>query len=227
VLALSNERLKAELRARFAEVQASRARIVEASTEARRRLERDLHDGAQQQLVALSLDLQLIKNRVAADPAALELVEGSIEKLGTALAELRELARGIHPAILSERGLEAALSSLVERAPLPVRCRVDVPDRLPPAIEAAAYFVAAEALTNITKYAQATTASVQVRDGEECIELEIADDGVGGADPGAGSGLRGLEDRVAALDGSLIVESPPGAGTRIIASLPFRPDLGE
>jgi signal transduction histidine kinase len=223
VLALANERLKAELRARVEEVRASRARIVEASMDARRRLERDLHDGAQQQLVALSLDLQLIKNRVSEDPLAAELVQSSIEKLATALAELRELARGIHPAILSERGLGAALLALVGRSPLPVECEVEIEERLPPAIEAAAYFVVAEALTNVAKYARATIASVRVRPVGDCIEVEISDDGVGGADPAAGSGVRGLADRVAALDGSLSVLSPPGEGTKIVASLPFRP----
>jgi signal transduction histidine kinase len=221
VLALWNERLKAELRARVTEVRESRARIVEASMEARRRLERDLHDGAQQQLVALSLDLQLIKNRVGEDPNTVALVDASLEKLSTALAELRELARGIHPAILSERGLPAALPALVERSPLPVRCDVEVDERLPPAIEAAAYFVVAEALTNVAKYSGAKEAAVSVRRAGDCIEVEVTDDGLGGADPSAGSGLRGLEDRVAALDGSLSVHSPPGAGTRIVASLPF------
>ena len=222
VLALTNERLKAELRARVEEVRASRARIVEASMDARRRLERDLHDGAQQQLVSLSLDLQLIKSRVSRDPSAVELVEASIAKLSTALAELRELARGIHPAILSERGLAAALPALVERVSIPVECDVAVDGRLPPAVEAAAYFVAAEALTNITKYSGATTASLRVRNADDGIEVEIADDGVGGADPGSGSGLRGLEDRVAALDGSLSVNSPPGQGTRVTATFPLR-----
>jgi len=221
VLALANERLKAELRARVEEVRASRARIVEASMEARRRLERDLHDGAQQQLVALSLDLHLIKNRVSADPDTIALVEASIEKLATALAELRELARGIHPAILSERGLSAALPALVERAPVPVRCDIQVEERLPPAIEAAAYFVVAEALTNITKYSRAENAAVVLRWDGDCVEVEVTDDGVGGADPAQGSGLRGLEDRLSALDGSLAVHSPSGAGTEVVARLPF------
>jgi signal transduction histidine kinase len=223
VLALANERLKAELRARVEEVRASRTRIVEASMEARRRLERDLHDGAQQQLVALSLDLQLLKNRISGDPSASALLEGSIEKLSAALGELRELARGIHPAILSERGLEAAFAALVERAPLPVECDVEVGERLPPAIEAAAYFVVAEALTNVAKYSDAHAAWIRARHADGCLEVEVADDGVGGADPAAGSGLRGLEDRVSALDGSLSVHSPPGEGTRVVASLPVRP----
>src|SRR6266508_246965 len=226
VLALANERLKAELRARVEEVRASRARIVEASMDARRRLERDLHDGAQQQLVALSLDLQLIKNRVSSDARAVAIVDASIEKLSTALAELRELARGIHPAILSERGLEAAFAALIERAPLPVECDVEVEERLPPAIEAAAYFVVAEALTNVAKYSRATTAWVRAGVVEGCLEVEVEDDGVGGADPAAGSGLRGLEDRVSALDGSLAVRSPAGSGTKVVATFPVRPRRG-
>jgi len=221
VLALTNERLKAELRARVEEVRASRARIVEASMDARRRLERDLHDGAQQQLVSLSLDLQLIKNRV--DPDTVGLVDASLEKLATALAELRELARGIHPAILSDRGLSAALPALVERSPFPVECNVKVTERLPPAVEAAAYFVVAEALTNVAKYSGAQEASVVVRHAGDCIEVEVSDQGIGGADPIAGSGLRGLEDRVSALDGSLSVLSPEGEGTKIVARLPFQP----
>jgi signal transduction histidine kinase len=223
VLALNNERLKAELRARVEEVRASRARIVEASMDARRRLERDLHDGAQQQLVSLSLDLQLIKNRVSSDADAVKLVDASLEKLATALAELRELARGIHPAILSDRGLSAALPALVERSPFPVDCDVAVAERLPPAVEAAAYFVVAEGLTNVAKYSGAQQASVVVRHAGDCIEVEVRDEGIGGADPVAGSGLRGLEDRVSALDGSLSVHSPTGAGTKIVARLPFQP----
>jgi signal transduction histidine kinase len=223
VLALWNERLKAELRARVQEVRESRARIVEASMEARRRLERDLHDGAQQQLVALSLDLQMIKNRASHDSELAALVDSSVRKLATALGELRELARGIHPAILSDRGLSAALPALVERTPLPVRCEIEIEERLPPAIEAAAYFVAAEALTNVAKYSSAQQAVIIVRRSGECVEVEVNDDGVGGADPQYGSGLRGLEDRVAALDGTLSVQSPPGEGTTVLASLPFRP----
>jgi len=226
VLALTNERLKAELRAHVEEVRASRARIVEASMDARRRLERDLHDGAQQQLVALSLDLQLIKTRVSEDQRAVAIVDASIEKLSTALAELRELARGIHPAILSERGLKAAFAALIERAPLPVECDVEVEERLPPAIEAAAYFVVAEALTNVAKYSRATTAWVRAGVVEGCLEVEVEDDGVGGADPAAGSGLRGLEDRVSALDGSLAVRSPAGSGTKVVATFPVRPRRG-
>jgi signal transduction histidine kinase len=219
VLALDNERLKADLRARVEELRASRTRIVEASLEARRRLERDLHDGAQQQLVAVSLDLQLIRNRVADDPDTVQLVQSSIDMLGSALSELRELARGIHPAILTDRGLAAALSALIERTPLPVECDA-MEERVAPAAEAAAYFVVAEALTNVVKYAQASCAHVRVRREGEMVAVEIEDDGVGGADPAKGSGLRGLEDRVSALDGTLVVDSPPGRGTRVVASIP-------
>jgi signal transduction histidine kinase len=223
VLALDNERLKAALRARVEELRASRARIVQASLEARRQLERDLHDGAQQQLVALSLDLQLIRSRVSADGDTVALVQGSIGKLATALSELRELARGIHPAILTDRGLEAALAALVERTPLPVDCEVALGERVAPAAEAAAYFVVAEALTNVAKYAQATQAAVRIRLHGDGVAVEISDDGVGGADAVRGSGLRGLEDRVSALDGTLEVDSPPGLGTRIVAHIPAAP----
>jgi signal transduction histidine kinase len=223
VLALDNERLKADLRARVEELRSSRARIVEASLEARRRLERDLHDGAQQHLVALSLDLQLIRNRVTDDAEASRIVEGSIHKLTRALSELRELARGIHPAILTDRGLDAALAALVERTPVPVDYDVDLGRRVAPAVEAAAYFVVAEALTNVVKYARANEASVRIRREDDRVVVEIEDDGVGGATPAGGSGLRGLEDRVSALDGTLTVESPPGQGTRIAAEIPAGP----
>jgi signal transduction histidine kinase len=223
VLALDNERLKAALRARVEELRASRARIVQASLEARRQLERDLHDGAQQQLVALSLDLQLIRHRVSGDPDGLACVEGALEKLANALSELRELARGIHPAILTDRGLAAALAALVDRTPLPVDCEVAIDERVESAAEAAAYFVAAEALTNVVKYARASRASVKVTQHGGELAVEIEDDGVGGAVPDGGSGLRGLEDRVSALDGTLVVHSPPGQGTRVVARIPAPP----
>jgi signal transduction histidine kinase len=223
VLALDNERLKADLRARIEELRTSRTRIVEAALEARRRIERDLHDGAQQQLVALSLDLRMLKARLASDPASAELVDASLEKLAAALDELRELARGIHPAILTDRGLPAALDALVGRIPLPVDCAVSVEERVAPAVEAAAYFVVAEALTNVVKYAHASRARVTVRRIGDRLEVEVADDGLGGADPREGSGLRGLEDRVAAVDGALEVHSPRGEGTRVVARLPVSP----
>ena len=222
VLALDNERLKADLRARVEELRASRTRIVEASIEARRNLERDLHDGAQQQLVALSLDLQRLRSGVSADPELLPIIDGSIEKLSVALSELRELARGIHPAILTQRGLAPALSALIERTPVPVDCDVELNERVTPAAEAAAYFVAAEALTNVAKYADAKRVSLRVTRDQESVTLEVEDDGVGGADPALGSGLRGLADRVAALDGTLTVTSPAGRGTRVVARIPAR-----
>jgi signal transduction histidine kinase len=220
VMALENERLKAALRARVEDLRASRTRIVEASMEARRRLERDLHDGAQQRLVALSLELQLIKARVGDDDTR-TLLDGAQSNLADALEELRELARGIHPGILTHRGLGDALVGLATRASLPVDCEVELDERPSPAVEAAAYFVVAEALTNVAKYAHATAASVRLRRDGGCVEVEVVDDGVGGADAALGSGLRGLEDRVAALDGRLTIESPLGDGTRLRARLPL------
>ena len=187
---------------------------MEAGYAARRRLERDLHDGAQQRLVALALDLRLARSKLEKDPAATaELLDASIAELSQATDELRELARGIHPALLTDRGLGAALDALATRAPLPVEL-ADVPaDRLPEPVETAAYFVVAEALTNVAKYADATHAKVSVERANGTLRVEIADDGVGGADPAAGTGLRGLEDRLAALDGRLVVTSPAGSGT--------------
>ncbi|HEY3183569.1 MAG TPA: PAS domain S-box protein [Gaiellaceae bacterium] len=198
------------------EVRESRARIVAAADGARRRLERNLHDGAQQRLVALLLQLRAARRRVD-DP----VLETAIGELQGALDELRELARGIHPATLSEHGLTTAVRVLAERTALPVT--LDLPDaRYDERVEAAAYYVVSEALTNIAKYAQASSATIraQVRDGRLAVTVE--DDGVGGADASAGTGLRGLADRVAALDGSFTIESPPGAGTRVHAALPLR-----
>jgi signal transduction histidine kinase len=221
VLALDNERLKADLRARVEELRASRTRIVEASIEARRKLERDLHDGAQQHLVGLSLDLQRLRTGLPESSDLLPIVDGSIEKLGVALTELRELARGIHPAILTQRGLAAALAALVERTPVDVECDIDLEERVTPAAEAAVYFVAAEALTNVAKYAQAKNVSMRIRHDRQSLTLEVEDDGVGGADM-SGSGLRGIADRVAALEGTLTVASPAGHGTRVVARIPAR-----
>ena len=223
VLALENERLKAALRARVEELRLSRARIVEAGIDARQQLERDLHGGAQQHLVALSLELNMLRARVAKDPESLRIVDGSLEKLTNALAELRELAHGIHPAILSHRGLGPAISALVERVDLPVQWEDDLDERLAPSAEAAAYFVVLEALTNVTEHANATRAVVQVRREADTVTVEVEDDGVGGADASRGSGLRDLEDRVAANDGTLTVDSPPGRGTRIRAWIPAAP----
>jgi len=197
----------------------SRARIVEAADEARRRIERDLHDGAQQRLVSLALSLRFLARR--AEPATATAIEGCIEDLQTALADLRELARGLHPAVLTERGLQAALPSLTAHSPVPVALNDELGGRLPPAHETALYFVAAEALTNVAKYAGASAATVTLRQDEGWAEITVADDGVGGARPEDGSGLRGLADRVEALGGRLTVASPSGAGTTVSARLPM------
>ena len=222
-LALENERLLAELRAQLEQLRESRARIVEAGDTERRRLERNLHDGAQQRLVSLALALGLAESKVEQEPGtAVTLLQAAREELTMALSELRELARGIHPAVLTERGLTYALTGLVERAPVEVALDVNLDRRPPPAIEAAAYYVVAEALANVAKYAQATTATVSVRTERERLRVEVGDDGIGGADASAGSGLRGLDDRVQAVGGSLRVTSRPGEGTRILAELPVR-----
>jgi signal transduction histidine kinase len=221
-LALENERLDAELRARYEELRASRARLVEASDAARRRIERDLHDGAQQRFVSLALTLRLARNRLDPDSEAASLVDRGLEELDAGLSELRELARGIHPAVLSERGLAPALESLAARAPVPVSCSVLPAQRLPLPVETAAYFLVAEALTNVARYAHASEADVAVTRENGRAVIEVRDDGVGGADPGSGSGLRGIADRVAALDGRLHVESPVGGGTVVRAEIPVR-----
>jgi signal transduction histidine kinase len=202
---------------------ASRARIVEAGDAERRRLERNLHDGAQQRLVALALHLRLVEAAVENDPArARALLSGALAQLNDALEELRELARGIHPAILADRGLGPALEALVTRAPVPVDL-AELPDeRLPEPVEAAAYYVVAEAVTNAAKYAQASNVSVSIRRSDGRAVVRVTDNGVGGADPGHGSGLRGLADRLEALDGRLHVESPQSQGTRIEAEIPLR-----
>jgi PAS domain S-box-containing protein len=206
------------------ELRASRARIVEAGDAERRRLERNLHDGAQQRLVALSLALRLAESRVRTDPGGAEqtLREGG-DELAQALEELRELARGIHPAVLTDRGLPAALEALAGRAPTPVELELALEERLPPQVEAAAYYVVSEALANVAKYARANAVTVSVGRADGYALVEVADDGIGGADADRGSGLRGLADRVEALDGELEVESPPGSGTRIRARIPLSP----
>jgi signal transduction histidine kinase len=212
----------AELRARVAAVQTSRTRIIEAADAERRRIERDLHDGAQQRLVALSLSLGLARSKLPEDPVAAEnLIEEAHAEAGRALTELRELARGIHPAVLTDHGLEAAFGALASRSPVPVEVE-DVPEeRLPPAVESTAYFVVSEALANVAKYAEASRATVRVLRGARTVLVEVADDGVGGANPAEGTGLHGLADRVEALDGRLVVTSPPGAGTTVRAELPL------
>jgi signal transduction histidine kinase len=219
-LALENERLDAELRAKVDELRGSRMRIIEATLAERRRLERDLHDGAQQRLVSLALQLRLVEDHVKDDPAARQLLRTAGGELSAALGELRELARGIHPAVLSDRGLDAALEALASRAPLQVDLDARVGERLPEPVELAAYFTVAEALTNVAKYARASRASVRaVRDDGQLV-VAVADDGVGGADSSKGSGLRGLADRVSALDGTLELRSDDGGGTLIRATIP-------
>jgi signal transduction histidine kinase len=220
-LTLENERLEAELRANLDELRASRARIVTAGDVQRRRLERDLHDGAQQRLMALGINLRLAQDLVRGDPReAVELLEASLDELNKATRELRELARGIHPAVLTERGLQAALNGLAERSSVPVEL-VGTPDgRLPSPVESAVYFVVAEALTNVARYAGAQVATVSVERSNGHVEVKVSDDGVGGADPDRGSGLRGLSDRVAALDGRLDLTSADGQGTTVMVRIP-------
>ncbi len=203
------------------EIRASRQRIVAAGDEARRRLERNLHDGAQQRLVALSVSLRLAESKLAAGGAGLaELLHGAREELTHALEELRELARGIHPAVLTDRGLRPALESLSMRTPLPVELDVRGDD-LPGDVEAAAYYVVAESLTNVVKYAEATSAQVTIEQTDGHVVVSVRDDGVGGAAPAPGSGLSGLADRVAVLDGTLSVESAAGVGTCVRAEIPI------
>lgn len=214
-LALENTRLQAELRAQLAELGRSRARIVEAADAERRRLERDLHDGAQQRLLTLGLALQLLRER-SVDP---ELLAQAETELQTALRELRELARGIHPTILTEQGLGPAVRSLADRAAIPISVSAG-DERYPPAIETAAYFVVAEALSNIAKHAAADSATVTLARQDGRLLLEIRDDGCGGAVATSGGGLLGLADRVAAAGGNLTLASEPGAGTTLHVELP-------
>ena len=204
-----------------AELVASRARIVEAADEQRRRVVRDLHDGAQQRLVQAVMTLQQAQARTDMPPELRPLVDDGVTLTRAAIDELRELAHGIHPAILTHHGLAAAVEGLAERAPLPVD--VDIAEeRHPAAVESAAYFVAAEALTNVAKYAHAATARVTAARVGGDLVLAVEDDGVGGATPAPGSGLAGLADRVTAMDGMLAVDSPPGGGTRVRATIPLR-----
>jgi signal transduction histidine kinase len=200
------------------ELAASRARLVTAADEERRRLERNLHDGAQQRLVSLALMLRLAARRHGEDPD----LACAGDELALALEELRELARGIHPAVLTERGLEPAVESLASRAPLPVEVDIRLPERLPRPVEAAAYYVVSEALANVAKYAQASSVSVRVAHDNGRVLVGVKDDGVGGADATRGTGLSGLADRIAALDGRLEVESRPGEGTTVRAEIPVR-----
>jgi signal transduction histidine kinase len=220
-LTLENERLDAELRAHVDELRASRARIVTAGYTERQRLERDLHDGAQQRLMALGINLRLARDLVTSDmQEAATLLDASLEELNQATRELRELARGIHPAVLTDRGLDAALNGLAGRSPVPVELVQTLDERLPSSVESAVYFVVAEALTNVARYAQAQTVRVTVMRNNGHVDVQVSDDGVGGADPAHGSGLRGLSDRVAALDGRLELTSADGNGTTVRARIP-------
>jgi signal transduction histidine kinase len=223
-LAVENERLDSELQAQLGEVRASRARLVVAAEDERRRIERDLHDGAQQRLVAVALALQQARRAAvgAASPAEIEArLADAGDELQGAIDDLRELARGIHPALLEDEGLPAAVAALARRAGLPVTARIALERRLPRIVEATAYFTVAEALTNATRHAHATQATVELRDGGDRLLVVVEDDGTGGADASRGSGLRGLADRLASVDGRLVIDSPAGGGTRLRAEVPI------
>jgi len=211
---------RADLTARIGELETSRAQVVDAAEHERRRIERDLHDGAQQRLVSLAMELGRARAKFGTDPQAAEEIVGQAhDQAKEALSELRNLVRGVHPTVLSDRGLDAALSGLAARCPVPVNVRVDLPERPPAAVEAIAYFVVAEALTNIAKHAHAAHAEVSVSRSGDLLLVVITDDGTGGADP-AGQGLSGLAARVAGVDGRLSVISPAGGPTSIEAALP-------
>ena len=219
-IALRTGRLQAQLRANVEELRGSRARVLEAGQRERRRLERDLHDGAQQRLVALSLNLGVLQHRLDADADAKALLAQARSEIAVSLAELRDLAQGLHPAVVSNHGLAVAVESLVARAPVPVRLDVDVHGRVAEQVEVAAYYVVCEGLANIGKHARATSASVSVARSDGQVVVEVVDDGIGGADTERGTGLRGLADRVEALGGRLRVWTPHGGGTRVRAELP-------
>ena len=219
-VALERRRLEDELESRVEELAGSRARIVEAGDAARRRIERDLHDGAQQRLVSLAIALRLTEDRIKDDPeTAATLVAAARREVSESLEELRELARGIHPAVL-EHGLDAALHSLATRSQTPVTVDIELDERLPRPVELAGYFVACEGLANVGKYAQASEATIRVTRRDDVAVIAVRDDGVGGADGARGTGLRGLADRVESLGGRLHVESPAGGGTTLAAELP-------
>ena len=219
-LALENEQLRARLHARLADVQASRARLVRAEEEARRRLERDLHDGAQQRLLGIGLALQLARKEVCDGTQAAELLDESGSELEAAIGDLRNLAHGIHPTVLTEQGLGAAVTALARRLAVPVEVGGITTGRLPAPVESAAYFLICEALQNTVKHARASQARISVVQADGLVRVEVSDNGIGGADPAAGSGLRGLADRVEAVGGRLSVDSQPGCGTTVRAELP-------
>jgi signal transduction histidine kinase len=218
-IALENRRLQAELQARLMELRGSRARVFEAGRKERQRLERNLHDGAQQRLIALSLELGVLETSLESRSASRALGHARGE-IATSLEELREIARGLHPAVVTGHGLEVALEQLSANAPIPVRLSVRLDGRLPDSLEVAAYYVVSECLANVARYASATTASVDVGLQNDDVVVEIVDNGVGGADTERGTGLRGLADRVEALDGRLRIWSPAGGGTRVRAEIP-------
>jgi signal transduction histidine kinase len=219
-IALENGRLQAELRARLEELHGSRERVLEAGQRERQRLERNLHDGAQQRLIALSLDLSMLEQRLGDDPEARAQIDLARQEISQSLEELREVAHGLHPAVVSGHGLEVALESLAARAPVPVRLNVDLEQRVDEQLEVAAYYVVSESLANIGKHARASSASIDVARAGGQLVVEVVDDGVGGADSEGGTGLRGLADRVEALDGRLRVWTPRGGGTRVRAEMP-------
>jgi signal transduction histidine kinase len=219
-IALENGRLHAELSARLDELRGSRGRVIAAGQKERQRLERNLHDGAQQRLVALSLELTVLKKRLSGDPDASVRIDHARSEIAHSLQELRDVARGLHPAVVSGHGLAVALESLAARAPVPVRLTIALEDRLPEPLEVAAYYLVSESLANIGKHAQATSATIGVARTNGQVVVEVVDDGVGGADTERGSGLRGLADRVEALDGRLRVWTPRGQGTRVRAEIP-------
>ena len=219
-MSLKNARLQAELRARVEELRGSRARVIDAGQKERQLLERDLHDGAQQRLIALSLRLSLLKKSLPDEPEVRQELDAARSEIALSLEELRDVARGIHPAVLSGHGLAVAVESLAAHAPLPVRLEMRVEGRLPELVEVAAYYVVSESLANVAKHAHASEARVSLERRDDYLVVEIVDDGVGGADTERGSGLRGLADRVETLGGRLRVWTPLGGGTRVQAEIP-------
>jgi signal transduction histidine kinase len=219
-IALENARLQAELRARITELKESRGRVIEAERKERQRLERDLHDGVQQRLVSLSLELGQLSAGLDGDSATSTRVDQAREEVGRSLEELRSIARGIHPAVVTGHGLAVALESLASRSPIPVRLKANLDGGVEERVEVAAYYVVAESLTNVAKHAQADSATVNIARSNGELLIEVADDGVGGAETQNGSGLRGLADRVEALDGRLVVVSRSGGGTSVRATIP-------
>ena len=221
-IALENGRLVAELKARSLELEHSRNRVLEAGQQERRRLERNLHDGAQQRLVALSLELGLLRDTLGSDAEARKRLELAREEVFASLEELREVARGMYPAVLTDHGLAVALESLTARSSVPVRLHIELPHRLAEPVEVAAYYVVSESVANAGKYAHATGVDVQVAEAGGVLHVEVADDGVGGADLDGGTGLVNLVDRIEALGGTLSVDSAVAAGTRVRADIPCR-----